>query len=341
MAYRAAILGCGPRAAVHMAAYEGLGEIQLVAACDMNRQRLDDAGAKFGIEQLYEQYEAMLEAQRPDIVHIVTPPAIREEPIELAARYSVRGILVEKPIALRPAQVERIKTCVARSGIKIAVNMQRRYFDTCQQLRQVIRDGAIGKLEFVRCVTKGNILSMGPHMIDLLLFLLDDVAPTDVWATAYGMNGYDYAHPAPANMLMAFTFPNQVVAYCEDGDEAVGTAGETGFWQHLELDLWASGGRAWWLQNREWGYQAVGMSEPITGTCNWDHDDLPGQREFTRAMAGWLDDDANVHLNCLDNTLRGFDAIMGAIKSSLVHRRLTLPTDIPDDILTTIEQALS
>ena len=150
MAYRAAILGCGPRAAAHMAAFDGLSEIQLVAACDLNRQRLDDAGAKFHIKHRYEQYEAMLEAQRPDIVHIVTPPAIREEPIELAARYGVRGILVEKPIALSPAQVARIKACVERSGIKIAVNMQRGYFDTCQQLRQVLRDGAIGKLEFVR-----------------------------------------------------------------------------------------------------------------------------------------------------------------------------------------------
>ena len=68
-----------------------------------------------------------------------------------------------------------------------------------------VSTGVIGKLGFVRCVTKGNILSMGPHMIDLLLYFLNDVAPTHAWATGYGMNGYDYDHPAPANMLMAFS----------------------------------------------------------------------------------------------------------------------------------------
>ena len=324
-----------------MAAYEQVTEVRLTAACDVNRERLDGAGTRFHIERRYEQYEAMLSAERPDIVHIVTPPSIREEPIELAARYGVKGIIVEKPIALSPPQVERIKACADRSGIKIAVNMQRRYFSTCQQLRQVLLEGGIGRIECVRCVTKGNILSMGPHMIDLLLFFLNDAAPTEVWATAYGMNGYEYGHPAPANVLMEFTFPGQVVAYCEDGDEAVGTPGETSFWQHLEFNIWGSRGRAWWLQNRDWGYQAVGMSEPIVGTCNWDRDDVPGQREFTRAMAGWLDDDDTVHLNCLDNTLRGFDAIMGALKSSLVHHRLALPTEIPDDILATLERDLS
>ena len=324
-----------------MAAYEQVTEVRLTAACDVNRERLDGAGTRFHIERRYEQYEAMLSAERPDIVHIVTPPSIREEPIELAARYGVKGIIVEKPIALSPPQVERIKACVNRSGIRIAVNMQRRYFDSCQKLRQVLLDGAIGPIQFIRCVTKGNILSMGPHMVDLLLYFLGDVAPTHAWATAYGMNGYDYGHPAPANVLMTFTFPGDVVACCEDGDEAVGTAGETDFWQHLEFDIWGSRGRAWWLQNRDWGYQSAGMPEAVVQTCNWQRDDLPGQSRFTRAMADWLDDDRHVHLNCLDNTLCGFDAIMGALKSVLVRRRLSLPTEIPDDILATLERDLS
>ena len=86
MPYRSAILGCGPRAAIHIRAYEGLDEIRLVAACDRDCERLQDYGKKFPIPHLYEDLEQMLADESPDILHIVTPPAIREDPIALAAR---------------------------------------------------------------------------------------------------------------------------------------------------------------------------------------------------------------------------------------------------------------
>jgi len=246
----------------------------------------------------------MLRKERPDILHIVTPPSIREVPMELASRFGVKGIIVEKPIALNPLQANKIEEIANRSGMKIAVNMQRRYFKTCQSLKKILEEKKIGDIQFIRCVTKGNILSMGPHMVDLLLFFLDDRSPTHVWACAYGMNGYDYGHPAPANMLIEYTFPGQVIAYCEDAEDAIGTIGEKDFWQHLEFDFWGTKGRAWWAQNRDWGYHCEGMLKSYVERSRWAESDVPGQREFTRAHARWLDDDNVVHLNCLDNALK-------------------------------------
>ena len=341
MAYKSAVLGCGPRAGVHISAYEGLEEMVMDAACDRDRTRLDNHGEKFSIPHLYEDLEEMLSKERPDILHIVTPPGIREEPMDLATRYGVKGIIVEKPIALTPSQALKIKEIAQRTGVKIAVNMQRRYFETCQRLRKVLLDGEIGDIQFMRCVTKGNILSMGPHMVDLILFFLNDAAPTQVWASAYGMNGYDYGHPAPANLLIEYTFPGQVVVHCEDSEEAVGTVGETNFWQHLEFDIWGSKGRAWWLQNREWGYQSEGMATPHVEKTSWAGSDVLGQRAFTRALAHWLDDDRNVHMNCLDHALKGFDAIMGGLQSAYVQRRLDLPTDVCHDLIEKLERRLT
>ena len=105
----------------------------------------------------------------------------------------------------------------------------------------------------------------------------------------------------------------------------------------MELDFWGSKGRAWWTQNRDWGYQSAGMAEPYSAKSCWFEDDVPGQREFTRAMAHWLDDDKNVHLNCLDIALKGFDVIMGTLQSAYTGKRLKLPTEVPDDIVTKLE----
>jgi len=338
--YKSAILGCGARAAVHIKAYEGIKEIHLNAACDKNETRLNEYGKMFNIPALYTDFEEMLKKEHPDILHIVTPPSIREMPIETAARLGVKGIVVEKPIALNQTQTRKIKEIVQRTDIKIAVNTQRRYFKSCQSLKRILNEGKIGDICFVRCVSKGNILSMGPHMVDLAMFFLKDVSPTHVWATAYGMNGYHNGHPAPANMMVNFLFPGQITVYYEDAENAVGVLGETEFWQHAEFDFWGAKGRAWWTQNRDWGYQSEDMAKPYLEKTSWDKDDIPGQREFTRAMAYWLDDESNVHLNCLDNALKGFDAIMGALQSAYTGKRVKLPADVPYDINEKLEKKI-
>ena len=338
--YKSAILGCGPRARIHMQAYEGLDEIRLNALCDMNRERLNACGNEYGIDHLYADLQEMLDREKPDILHIVTPPAIREEPMLLAAQAGVRGIIVEKPIALGPAQAGAIRYIAERTGLKIAVNTQRRYFSTCRRLKQVLNDGVIGDIQWVRVVTKGNILSMGPHMVDLLLFFLGDISPVSVWATASGMNGYDYGHPAPADMLIRYIFPSGITAYCEDAAGAVGTMGEDDFWQHLEFDFWGSRGRAWWRQNSDWGYHVEGAAVPVIEATSWAESDVPGQREFTRAMAAWLDGDA-VHLNCFDTALQGFEAIMGAFLSAYTGQVIDLPAAVPEDIVVKLEERLS
>ncbi len=340
MKYKAVILGCGPRAAAHIEAYAGIKEMHLNAACDKRRERLDEYGRKYRIPRLYEDLETMLKEEKPDVLHIVTPPAIREEPMELAARFNVRGIIVEKPIALNPAQANKIKVLAERTGMKIAVNMQRRYFRTCRELKKILDEGKIGDIHWIRCVTRGNILSCGPHMVDLVLYFLNDVIPSRVWAMGVGMNGYDYGHPAPANMLIQYVFPGEKVVYFEDAEDAIGTIGEKEFWQHLEFDFWGTKGRAWWAQNRDWGYHAEGMKKAYVEQCSWAGSDVPGQREFTRAMAHWLDDDKNMHLNCLNNTLQGFDVIMATLQSAYIGKRVELPCMVSDDIVDKLEAKL-
>ena len=334
MVYKSAILGCGKRAAQHAEAFrQGLDEIRLSAICDLDRERLDAFGERFHVENRYTDLRQMLEAERPDILHVVTMPQFREQPIEIAAQCGVRGVLVEKPLALLPSQAEKIRDTAERSGIKIAVNMQRRYFPSAEGLKEALDRDAIGDILFVRVVTKGNILSMGPHMVDLLLYFLGDTPAERAWATANGVSGQAWKHPAPANMLIRYVFPDSVVAYCEDAEDCVGTPGETGYWQHLEYDFWGSKGRAWWTQNRDWGYITDSMTSPQVGRTRWSEDDVPGQREFTRAMAHWLDDDSRVHRNCLRNSLAGHEMILAALQSAISGKDEPVPSNMTDEMM--------
>jgi len=57
-------------------------------------------------------------------------------------------------------------------------------------------------------------------------------------------------------------------------------------------------------------------------------------------MAQWLDNESKVHLNCLDNALKGFDAIMAAFQSAYTGKRIKLPADAPDDINEKLEKKI-
>ena len=96
----------------------------LVAACDLNPERLRACGERFRVPGLYADFEAMLRTERPDVLHVVTPPRIREEPIRLAAEHGVKAVIVEKPVALTLAQARIIRGIAEQTGIKIAVMEQ-------------------------------------------------------------------------------------------------------------------------------------------------------------------------------------------------------------------------
>ncbi|MFA6715581.1 MAG: Gfo/Idh/MocA family oxidoreductase [Victivallales bacterium] len=342
MSYKAVILGCGPRAGFHLDAYkENLPEIKLAAACDTNEARRLEYGKKYSIPRLYSDFETMLKTEKPDILHVVTPPVFREQALELAGKYGVKGVLMEKPLALTVTQAERVRAVAEKYHLKVAINMQRRYFDHCRALREIIRSNRLGTIEFVRCVTRGNILSMGPHAIDLTLFLLDNPSLQKIWATGYAMNGHEYGHPAPAHILGRINFAPDLTVYLEDADDAVGVFGENGgYWQHMELDIWGGRGRAWWKQNQDWGYQTTGMNEPECFPTGWFKSDELGQREFTRAMAHWLDDDRCEHDNSLRFSLQGYEVLMGLLQSAYDGEIKQTPFRIEPQIVEKLSERL-
>ncbi len=342
MSYKAVILGCGPRAAFHLDAYkENLPEIELVAACDADEARRLDYGKKYSIPRLYSDFEEMLKTEKPDILHVVTPPAFREQALEMAGKYGVKGVLMEKPLALTVSQAAKIKEVAEKYNLKVAINMQRRYFDHCRELRNLVRSNQLGEIHFLRCATRGNILSMGPHTIDLLLFLLDNPVVEKIWATGYAMNGHEYGHTAPAHILARLSLEKKITVYLEDADDAVGVFGETGgYWQHLEIDIWGSKGRAWWRQNSNWGYQTGGMAESRSFPIGWFKSDELGQREFTRAMAHWLDDDKCEHDNSLRFSLQGYQVLMSIFQSSLDQEIKKCPVAIDPKVVEKLSERL-
>ena len=331
--YRSCLLGCGPRAVQHVEVYRDIDNMEMVAVCDLIEERRLDFQQRFGVAKAYDDYETMLVAEKPDVLHVVTQPSRRVWEIETAAKAGVRGIIVEKPMAVVPSDLEGLTRVRESYDCEIIVNCQRRYFPQFRDgtIAGIVRE-KLGHVYLARASAKGNCMGMGPHQMDLLMQFLDEAEPEAVWAAGYDYHEESYfaAHRAPEHFLAQYWFPGGLRVFFDCSTEALGTPGEESFWMHLHFDFLGTQGRLYLTQNKGYWYQTEGMAEPVHGESSWDGQQFTGQRDFTQAVAEWLDGGPE-HLNRFATASAVVRALFAAYKSILLGRRIDLPTTLTDE----------
>ena len=95
---KACVIGCGGRANCHAAGFQTVGDTDLVAVADMDHERADAFGQKYGATVYYDA-QKMLDEVKPDIVSIVTREHPRCKLTVMCAQSGVKGIIAEKPMA--------------------------------------------------------------------------------------------------------------------------------------------------------------------------------------------------------------------------------------------------
>ena len=328
--YRTAIVG-GRRGVHHARAYQDLENMEVAAICEV-----DDHRRKSAVEALnvtgYADYGEMLEKEQPDIVHAVTMPTVpRHIWVEPAAEAGVRALVIEKPIALRPKELELLDAAQQRTGLKIIVNHQRRYMPFADKLREFLSEDHLGDVHFVRASTQGEITDMDTHLMDLVLLAVGDVPPTAVWATVEGGETYHSNWlNCPENLMAVYTFSGGIRAFFESTRQALGTADFPDSNPRCNIDIWATKGRIWWRENGSWGYLLDESGQQFMEPTYFGEDDAWAQQRFTRAIATWLDDENQPHHCRYQLAKLGFDAIMSAYRSALKGQRLAMSPCLQD-----------
>ena len=177
---------------------------RLVAVADMVPEQLDDAGKEFGDVELYPDHASMLEGANLDILTVGTAAHFRPPIIRDAAAGGIKGIYAEKPIANSLAEAdEMIATCKA-SGTVLTIGHQRRWMSPFIQVRDAIRDGAIGRpTHGLSYWTAGRIGSNGTHFLDMVNFVMDS-DPIEVAGTAhFGVDSEHTDYNESLNVIMA------------------------------------------------------------------------------------------------------------------------------------------
>jgi predicted dehydrogenase len=123
-------------------------DFELLAVADMEPERRAQAESELGCKAV-ESFDDLIAIPGLDAVVIATPTHLHRE---MAVKAFAKGlhVLLEKPMALDPGEAMAIVKAAGAAGRKLTVYQPHRLAAYFQQLRQIVRDGKIGRVYWIR-----------------------------------------------------------------------------------------------------------------------------------------------------------------------------------------------
>ena len=157
---RAAVIGCGAISPQHLSFLRDDPNVDLVAVCDRSPATVAYAARAFGAAATYLEPEAMLAAERCDVVHVLTPPRSHATLVDLASAAGAH-VLCEKPLAPCADEARRLLDLVESRGRTLVESHNLLWNDPVLAIDRLVAEGTLGSVREVD-VTLSLDLTAGP-----------------------------------------------------------------------------------------------------------------------------------------------------------------------------------
>jgi scyllo-inositol 2-dehydrogenase (NADP+) len=166
-------------------------QFAVVAACDPDLERQEEARARFGC-RVYAEYPDLVADDGIELMVIATPTQLHASHAMSALR-ARRHVLVEKPMGKDLAEVDEMIAVARETGCILTVNQNYRNAADFLKIREILESGVLGRVLQIRIAVHqfrrrwdwqtlkeygGGILNNhGAHMVDWATLLIDDPDP--------------------------------------------------------------------------------------------------------------------------------------------------------------------
>lgn len=165
------ILGCG-NVCEHKAgpALQGVRGSRLVAVMRRTADKARDFARRHRVPRWYGSVDELLADADVDSVYVATPDDCHYE-MTMAALRAGKDVLVEKAMARNAAECDEMVDEARQLGRRLAVAYYRRGYPTVLRARELLMDGAIGRVSEIHINDEFPL----SHRLDLLHYLLGDM----------------------------------------------------------------------------------------------------------------------------------------------------------------------
>lgn len=215
--FKIAMIGCGGVSQMHFDGYVTHPDrLEIVAACDLDPNRVQQAQQKYGFAQAFTSLEEMIEGADWEVGVVCTPTPVRLQVVKTLAAAG-KHILVEKPFADTYEEAAEMVRICEEAGVTLAVDQNFRYHFPYLHARQLVEEGAIGKVinlihqdlmfrqdQGWRTQTKRHAMSvMGVHWFDGFRLIVQD-EPESIFCITQSSPAIDCAGETEAFTQLRF-----------------------------------------------------------------------------------------------------------------------------------------
>ena len=197
------LIGAGNIANAHLDAYKSVEGAEIVAICDIDKDRLKETAEKFGIKNTYATAEEMVKAHPELDAADVCVWNCSHASCAITALNAGLHVLCEKPMAYNTKEAEEMLAAARKNGKLLMIGFVLRFSDDAKIAKDVIEAGALGdvyyaKAHYVRrhgnpggwfankeLSGGGPVIDLGVHVIDIIRYLMGSPKPVSVYAATY------------------------------------------------------------------------------------------------------------------------------------------------------------
>lgn len=202
---KAGVVGCGGIAnGKHLPAIKRNGKIELVAFCDLIKERAEKAKEEYGTPdaRVYTDYKDLVK-EDVDVVYVLTPNNAHA-PVSIAAMKAGKHVMCEKPMAKTYAEAKEMVETAKETGKILTIGYQNRYRADSQYLKSVCEADELGEIYYAKAHAirrravptwgvfideekqgGGPLIDIGTHALDLTLWMMNNYEPASVTGSTY------------------------------------------------------------------------------------------------------------------------------------------------------------
>jgi predicted dehydrogenase len=193
-----------------------------------NLDKAKDFAQRHGAPKYFSEAAELINDKEVNAIYIATPPSSHESYLEMALKAG-KPVYVEKPVTVNSASVERMMEMEKNHDDKVSVAHYRRGLPLFNKIKQLVNDGAIGKVKLILLrtlqPTVSKIISqtgdnwrinpeisggglfhdLSPHQLDIMYWIFGEPQQTYVQSANQGK-----LYNAPDLTMVQLGFANDI-----------------------------------------------------------------------------------------------------------------------------------
>lgn len=239
MALNVAIVGMGNIGNTHAGVYEKHPETNIVAVCDIIKERADRAAARYGARAFYSVDDMLASGLRIDMASVATAGKenggdhYRPTMQLLGAGIPVLG---EKPISNDLDEARQMVALAKEKGLRYGINLNHRFTPAALMAKEWVDQGRLGEINIINMkmwINNPNetspwfhIRALHPHSLDVMRYFAGDVEKVQAFfKRGPRKDGPDGRRVCWSNVQVNLLFENGIIGHLTGSYDAGGSYG--------------------------------------------------------------------------------------------------------------------